>query len=407
MGIFKKDVLSLVQTDVAPRHTVLLVDDEPDNLNVLTSIMSPHYHILKAGDGQEALDLVRKLERPEDIAMVVSDQRMPRMTGVQLCEQLCEILPKTVRVIVTGYIDVDAIIDSVNRARIYKFIIKPFDRHDFELTIQRAIESHDMQAEIDNYTRGLEQLVETRTQELQNRNQELLDAYKKLELMTYTDALTGLHNRHFMQSQIDKDISLCLRQHREAHSRDRDASSLLFILLDCDHFKYVNDHYGHDAGDTVLQQIADILRSIFRESDYIVRWGGEEFLIVARDSQPAHLPPLLERLRTTFAEHVFTLPDKKTLRRTVSIGAIVFPFMAHDAPELNWPMAVKLADTALYAAKYSGRNAWVILCAQANTMSLYDVIHSPQQAIENGSWTCTSSLTKLSWPPATGNELPI
>ena len=180
MAIFKKDKLK-APLPIKPEHTVLLVDDEPDNLSLLASILGNRYRILLAKDGQEALELVRGMAHPEQLALVVSDQRMPRLTGVQLCEQLCTLAPSTVRIIVTGYIDIDAIVDSINRARIYRFVIKPFDRHDFELTVQRSVEAFEMKLELDDYVHNLEDKVEQRTLELQQRNDQLQATHQRLQ----------------------------------------------------------------------------------------------------------------------------------------------------------------------------------------------------------------------------------
>ena len=187
MSIFKKVKPGELNATVShPQYTVLLVDDEPDNLNVLRSILGGRYNILQAIDGQEALDMVRSLPNPEQLTLVVSDQRMPRLTGVQLCEQLCTLLPDTMRIIVTGYIDIDAIVDSVNRARIYKFVIKPFDRHDFELTVQRAIEAYEMKRQFDAYVRSLKDKVEESAATIALREEELKLAYAELERLGVT-----------------------------------------------------------------------------------------------------------------------------------------------------------------------------------------------------------------------------
>lgn len=187
MSIFKKVKPGELNTTVShPQYTVLLVDDEPDNLNVLRSILGSRYNILQAIDGQEALDMVRSMPNPEQLTLVVSDQRMPRLTGVQLCEQLCTLLPDTMRIIVTGYIDIDAIVDSVNRARIYKFVIKPFDRHDFELTVQRAIEAYEMKRQFDAYVRSLKDKVEESAATIALREEELKLAYAELERLGVT-----------------------------------------------------------------------------------------------------------------------------------------------------------------------------------------------------------------------------
>ena len=181
MAIFKKVKPGELNSTISePQYTVLLVDDEPDNLNVLRSILGHRYNILQATDGQEALNLVQNLPDPKKLTLVVTDQRMPRLTGVQLCEQLCEILPDTIRIIVTGYIDIDAIVDSVNRAQIYKFVIKPFDRHDFELTVQNAIESYEMKRKFDDYVQGLKQKVDEYAHIIHQRDNELKVAYAQL-----------------------------------------------------------------------------------------------------------------------------------------------------------------------------------------------------------------------------------
>lgn len=169
------------------RHKVLLVDDEPDNLVVLGEILGDEYDVLQASDGQQALDMVRAMDAPEQLALLISDQRMPNLTGVQLCEQVCVVSPYTVCIIVTGYIDVDAIVDSINRTRIFQFVIKPFDRHDFDLTVRRAVEAYEMKRKLDDHMHNLERKVEQRTQELRQRNEELLQAHA-----TATSALEAL-----------------------------------------------------------------------------------------------------------------------------------------------------------------------------------------------------------------------
>lgn len=147
MEFFKKEKLDeLLAVKHAPRHTILLVDDEPNNLKVLTAILETQYHILHAADGQEALERVH--QHGGKLAMVISDQRMPRLTGVQLFEQLCHLTPDTMRIIVTGHIDVDAIIDSINRAHIYHFVLKPFDRADFEKVVEQAIAVYEKQQQL-------------------------------------------------------------------------------------------------------------------------------------------------------------------------------------------------------------------------------------------------------------------
>jgi diguanylate cyclase (GGDEF)-like protein len=138
-----------------------------------------------------------------------------------------------------------------------------------------------------------------------------------------------------------------------------DGSDLVFLLLDLDHFKSVNDTYGHAAGDAVLVQTAAVLSRVFRASDPVVRWGGEEFLAVARFVDRREAPRLAEKIRAAIAGHPFRLDDGTVLQRTCSVGFAAFPFTPSQPRSIPWEEVVGLADFGLYAAKKSGRNRWV------------------------------------------------
>ncbi len=129
-------------------------------------------------------------------------------------------------------------------------------------------------------------------------------------------------------------------------------------MLDIDFFKAVNDQYGHAAGDAVLVEMARRLRSVIRETDFLIRWGGEEFLLVARATHAGEGAVLAERLRGVVAEQAFDIGDGTSLAITCSIGFASFPFYA-GAPRLaRWSEVTRLADQALYVAKEGGRNRW-------------------------------------------------
>lgn len=120
------------------RPTVMIVDDKDANLSVMSAILRPHYHVLEARDGQEALALIQGLEQAESLACIVSDHRMPNMTGVEFLSRTHSHVPDAMRIIVSGYIDVDAVIDSINKAEVCKFLVKPFDASDFLEAVQFA-----------------------------------------------------------------------------------------------------------------------------------------------------------------------------------------------------------------------------------------------------------------------------
>jgi diguanylate cyclase (GGDEF)-like protein len=191
--------------------------------------------------------------------------------------------------------------------------------------------------------RELERLVSERTRELEV-------AYERIEQASLTDPLTKLRNRRFLDQTIAAVLALA----------SRGQGDLVLLLADLDHFKSVNDTYGHAAGDAVLVQLAEILQSTFRASDHIVRWGGEEFLVIVRFVDRARASELAEKLRASVASHAFTLADGTILHRTCSIGFASWP-ASHP---LSWERVIDLADAALYAAKRNGRDA----CVGAETL---------------------------------------
>jgi diguanylate cyclase (GGDEF)-like protein len=211
----------------------------------------------------------------------------------------------------------------------------------------------------------LERKVRERTAELEELHHALKDKSLILERTSITDPLTGLHNRRFLTEHIDHDIAASLRRAQEARAAGgvpADTDSV-FYLVDADHFKRVNDVCGHAAGDTVLVEFSRRLRTVLRESDYLVRWGGEEFLAVARDTDRLRAEELAERIRSVIAEAPFELDDGSLLPLTCSIGFACLPYLARRPQALNWQDVVRLADLGLLAAKRAGRDCWVGLHA--------------------------------------------
>ncbi len=157
---------------------------------------------------------------------------------------------------------------------------------------------------------------------------------------------------------IAEDVELPARR-REAPGATGADSDLVFFLVDLDKFKSVNDTYGHAAGDAILVSVAGLLREAFRSSDHLVRWGGEEFLVVARFVHRENAEAMAEKLRSAVERHAFPLPNGETLARTCSVGFASFPFVPTRPRGASWTDVVALADAALYAAKASGRNRWI------------------------------------------------
>lgn len=221
----------------------------------------------------------------------------------------------------------------------------------------------------------LERLVSERTAELEATS-------RRLEQASLTDPLTGLHNRRYLEQTIQADFDLAARRHRSVPPEPH--SDLVLFMLDLDHFKRVNDEYGHAAGDAVLQQTAGVLRECMRSSDHIVRWGGEEFLLLARFIDRADASALAEKIRCAIAAHEFAIPGGQVLRKTVSIGFAAFPGMPGRPSALTPESLQRLADAALYAAKHTWRDAWVGVQARSGEAGLSRFLADPTSAVAAG-----------------------
>ena len=187
------------------------------------------------------------------------------------------------------------------------------------------------------------------------RTRDLAEANRQLELASFTDPLTGLSNRRFLTSTIRPDVVQAIRNHREppADPLHRD---LVVYLLDLDHFKRLNDRAGHDAGDAVLVETARRLRGVVRASDLVVRWGGEEILVVSRWTDRAAGALLAERLLEAVGGEPFRTGADRTSTLTCSIGWAPFPWSTEDPDAVLFEEVLSLADHALFLAKREGRN---------------------------------------------------
>ncbi|MGF1760440.1 diguanylate cyclase [Photobacterium sagamiensis] len=170
-----------------------------------------------------------------------------------------------------------------------------------------------------------------------------------LEEEALTDPLTKLHNRRYLDRLMARVSGNVLHD---------PSQKKLLLVIDVDHFKKLNDNYGHATGDMVLIQLANILNSIFRENDHVVRMGGEEFLVVSACQGEDYSQKLAERVRSRIEAFRFGSELNKSLPVTVSIGFAWFPLCESPMLGENWQTALELADYGLYKAKVAGRNSW-------------------------------------------------
>jgi two-component system cell cycle response regulator len=206
---------------------------------------------------------------------------------------------------------------------------------------------------------------------LRQAHRDLAAKAAELEEMSLTDPLTGMRNRRYLTNVIDTVVAKVHRDYNQRHVISGDGRpvnpDIAFLMLDLDHFKSVNDTYGHEAGDRALIQLRHILDQACRETDILVRWGGEEFLIVSRYTNREYVQTITERIRERVEEYAFDIGDRRTLHLTCSIGATSYPFLPDHPDWVNWEQTVAIADKALYMAKISGRNAWVNIIGTETT----------------------------------------
>ena len=197
--------------------------------------------------------------------------------------------------------------------------------------------------------RSLEEAVAARSAELAAANRELREA-------SFTDALTGARNRRFFSTVIEDDVNRTLRVHSTPPASRPRNCDLIFYIVDIDHFKEVNDDFGHDRGDGVLAEMARRLTGVVRDSDRLIRWGGEEFLLISRDADRTRGDVLAGRVMTAVGSEPFDLGGGQRVRRTCSVGWAPFPWYPDSTRTFAFTEVLKLADRALYLAKQSGRN---------------------------------------------------
>jgi len=194
-----------------------------------------------------------------------------------------------------------------------------------------------------------EQLLTWHRKELQRKNLEL-------QQLSFTDTLTATWNRRYLEETLAADASLVLRSYQRGDQSLRDRRFLIFIMVDIDFFKRVNDEHGHRVGDELLQKIAERLAKLMRKSDVLVRWGGEEFLIMNRSADCAGIAVFCGRILEAIAAEPFSLSNGIRLRKTCSVGWAPYPWCTEAFEALCAEEVIELADAALYRAKSSGKN---------------------------------------------------
>lgn len=305
-------------SDIRPvqKQSILIVDDASENLLILSNLLADEGDIITTESGEQAIELARS-QLPD---LILLDVSMPGMDGYEVCGALkADVATRDIPVIfVTAHSDEGEEEKGLSLGAI-DYIIKPYS----PLIVLARVRNH---------------------LQLQKANRALKAANEELTRLATTDFLTGVWNRrHFLE----------LGRAEVARLR-RNGRSFGTVMLDVDHFKSVNDTYGHDAGDEVLKTLAQACVDRLRTVDVVGRLGGEEFAMILPETDPAGAKLTVERLRQDLSS-LSVDTDSGEINFTVSIG-----LTSVIDPDDTIEHALKRADEALYEAKGSGRNKTVV-----------------------------------------------
>lgn len=304
---------------------VLLVED--DNLQADTTIATLQkagYEVVLANDGINAIKLVKKV-KPD---IILLDVVLPGMDGHEVCRWLkLEEATKGIPIIMLTV--KKELSDKISGLQVGAddYLPKPYNELELNARIYASLRTKALQ------------------DELRLKNKQLEELLSKVEYMATTDALTGLFNRRRFHDVLSKDFERTKRY----------ATPFSLLMLDIDHFKRINDEFGHQAGDTVLKEIAKVLVKNLREIDTASRYGGEEFMVILSNTEKKDAMYVAERMRISFENSKY--PDIGNNKITVSIGCSGVPDKFID----NEEKLIRCTDLALYRAKQNGRNRLEII----------------------------------------------
>jgi two-component system chemotaxis response regulator CheY len=289
---------------------VLLAEDDPITARVLEQFLRDWgYEVLVTRTGTEAWELLQKPGAP---SLVISDWMMPHMDGLELCRKIRkrEDSHYVYFIILTSKGRREDLVEGLE-AGADDFVIKPFDSQELRYRMKTG--------------------------------ERIIRLEERIVQMADTDPLTGILNRRAFMLRMEGELNRCIRQN----------NPLSLVLSDIDHFKAVNDNYGHQAGDLVLQQFANRMSLCFRAYDLIGRYGGEEFIVCLPQTDADRAALAAERLRQEVERMAVDLPyHGKTIKITASFGVSCLHPDTHEKAE----SVIRRADDALYKSKAEGRN---------------------------------------------------
>ncbi len=293
---------------------ILIAEDESIfRRMVKKNLLEAGYEVVEAEDGQTAWELFQR----ESFHFVITDWMMPKMNGPELVRNIRTGGSKnyTYIIMLTAMDEKDNIIFGLESGA-DEYLTKPFN-------------SRELKARVASGMRILK------------LEEQLLQAHEQMEALAMHDSLTGLLNRRAIEEYAEAEFSLSGRKERPMSA----------ILIDIDHFKNINDRYGHKAGDYALQQVAKTFQADLRKYDRVGRWGGEEFILILADTRLQDAATVAERVRVRTAKLQLNLENSESFSVNISLGVACTACHFESLTKF-----IDAADQALYQAKQSGRN---------------------------------------------------
>jgi diguanylate cyclase (GGDEF)-like protein len=331
--------------------TILVVDDNVENIKLAVNYLKEEgFRVAFATSSTKSLVLVQ--EHRYDL--ILMDVMMPEIDGFETCRRI-KALPAyrdTPIIFLTARTDKESVVQGFESGG-SDYVAKPFHGAELILRVKTHLELKRTREQLEDINAELQREVLAGLQlseELERSHQELQRANQQLHAMASTDPLTGLMNRRRMLDFLDYEASRSRRQ----------GGCYSVIMCDIDHFKKVNDTYGHDSGDNVLKAIAGVFQGGIREQDKASRWGGEEFLFLFPETTGEGAVTIAEKLRIQIEEMSIQVEDD-------IIGVTLTFGIATSEISCDFDEIIRKADLALYQGKEQGRNRTVLYSPSASS----------------------------------------
>jgi len=298
---------------------ILFVEDDKLQAKLTKDYLEKNgYEIIHVENGTSAI----KVAKTKQVDIIILDLVLPDMDGNEVSRWL-KIDEDTKAIPIIMLTAKGSTIDKVTglKAGADDYLAKPYNEIELNARIYASLRTKALQ------------------DELKKKNRELEEVLTQLKTLSITDPLTEIFNRRHFWSILENAFARYVRF----------KTPIACLMIDADHFKNINDEYGHHVGDIVLKEIAKIIKNCLRKVDTAARWGGEEFIVLLPETDKEHALNAASRILSEVSGHTFTGIQRKI---TVSIGIASLPGPAIDTPE----RLIEVSDEALYAAKANGRN---------------------------------------------------